>query len=228
MYKRVIIALDVDSLEETKRFIFPEALIYKVGWRLFANEGFRVFDFMNKKGKKVFLDLKIGDIPSTVEASLKKILTFNPYMITIHAISGAETIKRAVVLRNETNRGTIILGVTLLTSLSDKEVRKMGFCKGIEDAVNRLTEIIEEAGADGVVCSPMELEMISSTKLLKITPGIRLSVPSEDQKRVASPYEAFQMGADFIVVGREILTASDPRRRFFDILRDAGFLDFAG
>ncbi len=228
MYRRVIIALDVDSLEDAERFIFPEALVYKVGWRLFANEGFRVFDFMDKRGKKIFLDLKLGDIPSTVEAALRKIFSFKPYMTTIHAISGMETIRRAKNLRDELSKDTIILGVTLLTSLSDSEVREMGFTGGIEDGVKRLAHILEKSGADGIVCSPKELLLLEESKLLKVVPGIRLTAPKDDQKRVATPYEAFQSGADFIVVGREILTAADPRRRFFEILQDAGFLDFAG
>lgn len=228
MYRRVIIALDVDSLEEAERFIFPEALVYKVGWRLFASEGFKVFDFMDKRGKKIFLDLKLGDIPSTVSSALKKILSFKPYMTTIHAISGMETIRRAKELRDELSKDTIIVGVTLLTSLSDAEVREMGFAGGIEDGVKRLARLLEKAGADGLVCSTKELLLLEDSKLLKVVPGIRLTAPKEDQKRVATPYEAFQSGADFIVVGREILSAEDPRRRFFEILQDAGFLDFAG
>jgi len=228
LYRRVIIALDVDSLDEAKRYIFPEALIYKVGWRLFANEGFKIFDFMDRAGKKVFLDLKLGDIPSTVEAALRRILRFKPYMTTLHAISGIETIKRAKQIRDEISMDTILLGVTLLTSLSDSEVREMGFSGGIKDTVKRLATLLEKAGADGLVCSTKELLLLQDVKLLKVVPGIRLTSPADDQKRVATPYEAFQSGADFIVVGREILMAEDPRRKFFEILKDAGFLDFAG
>ena len=226
MYRRVIIALDVDSLHEAERFIFPEAYVYKVGWRLFSKEGFKALTFLEGKGKRAFLDLKLGDIPSTVTSALREIFKYNPYMTTIHAISGRETFKRAKELRNEMEKDTIILGVTLLTSLSQEDVQAMGMTS-VEEGVKTLAKLVEEGGGDGVVCSAAELPLLQGFKLLKVVPGIRLAEERGDQKRVATPYEAFQSGADFIVVGREILHAPDPRRRFVEILMDAGFLDLA-
>jgi len=226
VYRRVIVALDVDSLEEAERFIFPEAYVYKVGWRLFAREGFKALKFLEGKGKKVFLDLKLGDIPSAVEAALREIFKYSPYMTTIHAVSGKEAFVRARALREEMGKDTIILGVTLLTSLSSEDVKAMGIAS-VEEGVKALAGVVEAGGGDGVVCSAQELMLLKDFKLLKVVPGIRLAEEKGDQKRVATPYEAFQSGADFIVVGREILHAPDPRRRFIEILMDAGFLDFS-
>ncbi len=225
MYRRVIVALDVDSLDEAERFIFPEAYVYKVGWRLFAKEGFKTLEFLEGKGKRVFLDLKLGDIPSTVEAALREIFKYNPYMTTIHAVSGKEAFSKARDLRESMGKDTIILGVTLLTSLSPEDVVAMGM-GSVQEGVKALAKVVEEGGGDGVVCSTQELPLLKDLKLLKVVAGIRLAEEKEDQKRVATPYEAFQSGADFIVVGREILRAEDPRRRFIEILMDAGFLDF--
>ncbi len=226
MYRRVIIALDVDSIQEAEKFIFPEAYVYKVGWRLFAKEGFAALKFLEGKGKRAFLDLKLGDIPSTVTSALKEIFKYNPYMTTIHAISGREVFSRAKKLRDEMGKDTIILGVTLLTSLGQEDVRAMGIAS-VEEGVVALARLVEEGGGDGVVCSATELPLLKETGLLKVVPGVRLAEGKNDQKRVTTPYEAFQSGADFIVVGREILRAPDPRRRFVEILMDAGFLDLA-
>ncbi len=226
MYKKIIISLDVDSLGEASKFIFEGPAVYKVGWRLFSAAGFQVFDFLEGAGKKVFLDLKFFDIPNTVEKAVRNLLRFKPYALTIHALAGKEVIKRVAKARDELSPDTLLLAVTVLTSLSAEDLRELGMEREPGFYVRKLAELAKESGADGIVCSGQELDLVRDLQLLRVVPGVRLSSEKHDQKRVITPHEAFEKGADFIVVGRPILEADDPKRAFQEIAADAGFVEW--
>lgn len=217
--------MDVDSLEEARKFLIPEPLIYKVGWRLFSSAGTGIFEFFERAGKKVFLDLKFFDIPNVIEKAVMNLLTFRPYAITVHALAGAEMLKRVVIVRDKVSPDTLILAVTILTSLSEEDLRDFGMEKEVSFYVRNLAMMASRAGVDGLVCSGRELELLSDINLLKVVPGVRLSSQVHDQKRVVTPHEAFEKGADYIVVGRPVLQAPDPRRAFLEIAADAGFVE---
>jgi orotidine-5'-phosphate decarboxylase len=225
--KRVIVALDVDGMEEVKKFfgLLREIEIFKIGPRLFLNYGSEIIDFLRKEGKKVFLDLKFHDIPNTVYHSVKEATKLGVSMITIHTLGGKEMIKSAVKgAEEESGRLGIekpkIMGVTVLTSMDEENSKEVGFAYSIEEMVKRLSLLAFENGADGVIASPREIKIIRDSigeNFLIATPGIRFEEGKDDQKRTLSPSEAFRLGANYIIIGRPIL--SQPEKVIEELLK---------
>ena len=210
MNKKLIVALDFDSAELALNFLEnldPQKCLVKVGLELFISEGWKILDLISEKGFEIFLDLKLHDIPNTVANSVRKISNFNVALTTIHLNGGKDMIEAASL-----EKGNIkILGVSILTSLSENDIFEITNTE-FDTYFNNLISIASNTNIDGVVCSPNELIKLKNFKKLKVVPGIRNDISNDDQKRVMSSIEAYQKGADFIVVGRPITKSEDPRK----------------
>jgi orotidine-5'-phosphate decarboxylase len=185
----------------------PEKCLVKVGLELFISEGWKILDLISEKGFEIFLDLKLHDIPNTVANSVRKISNFNVALTSIHLNGGKDMIEAA-----SSEKGNIkILGVSILTSLSKNDIFEITHTE-FETYFNNLISIASKTNIDGVVCSPNELEKLKNFNKLKVVPGIRNDISDDDQKRVMSSMDAYEKGADFIVVGRPITKSEDPKK----------------
>tara|TARA_A100000164_G_scaffold306392_1_gene282853 strand:+ start:322 stop:972 length:651 start_codon:yes stop_codon:yes gene_type:complete len=210
MNKKLIVALDFDSAELALKFLEnldPKKCLVKVGLELFISEGWKILDLISEKGFEIFLDLKLHDIPNTVANSVRKISNFNVALTTIHLNGGKDMIEAATLEKG----GIKILGVSILTSLSKNDIFDITHTE-FDTYFNNLISIASKTNIDGVVCSPFELEKLKDFNKLKVVPGIRNDILDDDQKRVMSSMEAYEKGADFIVVGRPITKSEDPRK----------------
>lgn len=216
---KVILALDVENQREAKYFVnklYPKIKIFKVGAQLFTQAGPTIVNFINKKGAKVFLDLKYFDIPNTVANAVRAAARLKVSMLTLHILGDEEMLKLAVKAAKEESRllklkRPLLIGVTVLTS---KEANSSD--------VLTLTKLGLDCGLDGVVCSVQEAALLRKEikkKFLIVTPGIRpLGIPSNDQKRTATVDAAIKAGSDFLVIGRPVLKAKDPLKAFKEII----------
>lgn len=221
--EKLILALDVSEHSHAIELVekFKDYIgIYKVGLELFISCGPKIVEDINKKGKKVFLDLKFHDIPNTVSKAAIASTRLGVYMFNLHTSGGLEMMKKCrdniveICLKENIERPKI-LGVTVLTSLSREVLRdELGIQHGLRTHVKQLSGLALKAGLDGVIASAREAEIIRShcgRGFLIVTPGIRPSwTPPDDQKRTATPKEAIRAGADYIVMGRGILQQTDP------------------
>lgn len=219
---RPIIALDFASKEQALEFLnnFDESLFVKVGMELFYQEGPELVREINGRGHDVFLDLKLHDIPNTVESAMRGIAKMDVAMVNVHAAGGIEMMKAAK--RGLAGSNTQLIAVTQLTSTSEEEMQKEQLiAASLEESVVHYARLADEAGLHGVVCSVHEAEAIGDAcgeEFLRVTPGIRpAQVSADDQKRVATPAEARAQGSTHIVVGRAITKASDPKNSYREI-----------
>ncbi|MCX5687845.1 MAG: orotidine-5'-phosphate decarboxylase [Candidatus Omnitrophica bacterium] len=219
---KVIVALDVNTLKEEDRLLdilSEHVQVFKIGIELFYSCGVKSIELVKKYDKDIFLDLKFHDIPNTVYAASKLAAKLGVFMFNVHASGGIDMMKKAVEGAEEESEklGVArpnILGVTVLTSLDSEALKKTGINKSPEEQVLNLARLAKEAGLDGLVASPEEIVSIRKNigkDFLIVTPGVR---PEEseagDQKRVSTPKEAFERGADYIVIGRPVTKAKDP------------------
>jgi orotidine-5'-phosphate decarboxylase len=193
---------------------------------LYAAAGMKLVSQLASFGKKVFLDLKLYDIGETVKRATRRISeTGDVDFLTVHG--SREIMRAAVEGRGESK--TKLLGVTVLTSFDEQDLADLGFPTPIGDLVDLRVKNALETGMDGVVCSALEIERvrkIAGTKLKIVTPGVRSAkAASNDQKRVATPAEAIRSGADFLVIGRQVTRAADPRHACEEILAEVGVRD---
>lgn len=229
--RRVIIALDVKDKEEALTLVsrLREASIFKVGLELFTAEGPALFKKLKVLRKSVFLDLKLHDIPNTVAGAVRSAVRLGVEMMTIHASGGRDMMaKAAEAASGEAERlktpRPILLGVTVLTSLKNGDLREIGFPPDAAGQVLRLAGLARAAGLDGVVCSPREIELVKrefGRDFLVVTPGIRpLWAAAQDQKRIMTPGEAVERGADYLVVGRPVTGDPSPADAFAKIVEE--------
>jgi orotidine-5'-phosphate decarboxylase len=212
----VVLALDVPGAREALTLVegLPDADFVKVGLQLFTSAGAEVVKALRGLGRRVFLDLKLHDIPSTVAHAVESAARMEVALLTLHASGGRAMLRAArEVLPRGTGPG--LLAVTVLTSLDDRGLAEAWGRTDLdaEEEVVRLARLAEEEGMDGVVASVREITSIreSAPALRVLTPGIRLPGDAAgDQRRVASPAEAARLGADYLVVGRSVTTAADP------------------
>lgn len=213
---RPIIALDFSSFEEVKNFLslFPadEKLYVKIGMELYYAEGPEVVTHVKKLGHSVFLDLKLHDIPNTVESAMCVLARLGVDMTNVHAAGGVEMMKAA---RRGLGQGPKLIAVTQLTSTSEEQMKDyQNIQTSLEESVLHYATRTYEAGLDGVVCSAHEVKGIKervNTDFVCLTPGIRPSGSAVgDQKRVMTPKDARAIGSDYIVVGRPITQAENP------------------
>nr|MBU1328961.1 orotidine-5'-phosphate decarboxylase [Candidatus Omnitrophota bacterium] len=226
MKNTIIVALDVNTLKEEERLLntlSSEVQIFKIGMELFYSCGVKAIELVKKYDKDIFLDLKFHDIPNTVYAASKIAVRFGVFMFNVHASGGIDMMRKAVEGAEEESEKlgvarSKILGVTVLTSMDKEALKKMGIDKSAQDQVLSLAILAKEAGLDGVVASPEEITAIrknTGKDFLIVTPGVRpKGSETGDQKRVATPKEAFQRGADYIVIGRPVTKAKDPVKAF--------------
>jgi len=222
---RLIIALDVPSAAEALKIVRqlgPAISTYKVGNQLFTAEGPGVVRELVGSGKKVFLDLKFHDIPNTVSGGVRSAGGMGVSMLTVHAAGGSAMLRAAVEAARQAPKPPLILAVTVLTSLSDADLHETGVAGRTQDHALVLATLAQNCGCDGVVASPHETSMIRhdlGAGFLIVTPGIRPAGSGKgDQSRVNTPSGAIAAGADYLVVGRPITGAADPRRASEEIV----------
>lgn len=219
MGKDVIIACDFASAESTFEFLdkfTDEKPFVKIGMELFYAEGPSIVREIKKRGHKIFLDLKLHDIPNTVKKSMAVLSKLDVDMTNLHAAGTVEMMKAAVEgLTRPDGTRPILIAVTQLTSTSEERMRnELLINASINDTIVKYAENAKEAGLDGVVCSPLEAGMVKaacSDNFITVTPGVRFADGEKgDQVRVTTPEEANRIGSDYIVVGRPITAADDP------------------
>jgi len=212
--ERLIVALDAPDVSEAERLVAElgdSVRFYKIGMELAYGGGLGLAPKLAAAGKKVFVDLKLHDIPNTVERATAQIAKLGAYFLTVHAYP--QTMRAAAA--GARGLGLKLLAVTVLTSCDDADLAEAGYALGVRALVARRAAQAQAAGVDGLVASASEAAMLRATigdSLLLVTPGIRPSGASAgDQKRVATPAQAIADGADYLVVGRPVTQASDPR-----------------
>lgn len=230
--KRLIFALDVDAFEAAKRWVkllHEQVGVFKVGKQLFTRCGPDVVRMVRAEGGEVFLDLKYHDIPNTVAMAGVEACRLGVRMFNVHALGGREMMAKTVAEvdarypRGSTER-PLLLAVTILTSSTEETLHEVGIERPVRELVPRLARLAQAAGMDGVVASPQEVGLIRAAcgaDFTIVTPGVRpASVALDDQKRVMTPGEAIAAGADYLVVGRPISAAVDPRAAADNILAE--------
>jgi orotidine-5'-phosphate decarboxylase len=211
--ERLIVALDVPSLDAAQAMVArlgSAVSFYKIGYQLAFAGGLDYASELTQSGKRVFLDLKLHDIGNTVAAGVKSVAGLGASFLTVHAYP--QVMQAAVAAREHNLR---ILAVTVLTSLNDADLKETGDATTVAELAARRAAQARDLGVDGLVCSPKEvanLRRIGGAGLILVTPGIRpAGSDTGDQKRVATPAAAIAAGADYLVVGRHIIAAPDPK-----------------
>lgn len=216
---RIIVALDFDEVSQALAVVsrlHPSTCRLKVGKELFTLGGPALVEKLLMQGFRVFLDLKFHDIPHTVAQACKAAAELGVWMITVHTLGGRKMLEAAREAVASTSQRPLLIGVTLLTSLDGDDLRDIGIGGTVEDHVVSLAGLAQQTGLDGVVCSAQEarsLRVRYGPGFCLVTPGIRpAGAAAQDQRRVMTPTEALQAGADFLVIGRPISRAPDPQQ----------------
>ena len=233
--ERIIVALDVPTADDALAIV--EELgdsvgAFKIGMQLFGAAGPQFVRDLTGRGLRVFLDLKVHDIPNTVASAGLEAAKMGVWMFNVHAAGGSEMMRRTVDSVVEFCGSTgatrpLITGVTVLTSADQKALGEIGVQGHVEEQVSRLAALSFDAGLDGVVASPREVgivrKAVNDRSFLAVTPGIRpLDATSDDQKRVTTIGEAFAGGSDYVVIGRPIIAATDRRFALEKLVEEAG------
>ena len=215
MTSPIIVALDYQQQKQAFQFLDecdPKLCRVKVGKGMFTRFGPDFVKSIINRGYDVFLDLKFHDIPNTVYDACRAAVDLGVWMLNVHACGGADMLAKA---KQAVADDALLIAVTVLTSLQDEDLYRIGSMITIEELVLRLAELAKQHGLDGVVASGQEAQSIKSalgSSFKVVTPGIRLAADSlDDQKRVMTPEEAFKAGADYLVIGRSITNASNPK-----------------
>lgn len=233
MNNPIIIALDVSSREELEK-VLPKSLsdlkpFVKVGMELFYQEGPALVKALKEEGFKIFLDLKLHDIPTTVRKAMRGLAKLGVDMVNVHAAGGAKMMNEALKGLEEGTpseaKRPLLIAVTQLTSTDQEMLEKeILINEPIEDVVCAYAKLAFRSGLDGVVCSPWEAQRVkqaTAETFITVTPGIRLaSEQADDQKRIATPGKARALGSDYIVVGRSITRSDNPVEAYQQILKE--------
>lgn len=219
--KDVIVALDFRDRKEAMDFLgkFKEGIYVKVGMELYYSEGPQIVKEIKEMGHKVFLDLKIHDIPNTAKGAMRSILKLDADMVNLHASGGSVMMKAAMEACAEEGKNPLVIAVTQLTSTTEALMQEELLITGtLQDTVKAYAENAKKSGLSGVVCSALEVPLIREhlgSDFITVTPGIRpLDTENSDQKRVVTPEKARELGSDYIVVGRPITGAKDPEQAY--------------
>ena len=217
MNKKIIVALDLNNIKKAKKLVKElkkEVYAFKIGHEFFYNFGIDGYKKIYSICPRIFLDLKLHDIPNTVQKGLKAISKLKPLFTTIH-ISGGDDMQKISLLKN--NKKTKIIGVTILTSLDERQTMKYYNEKKVNILVKKFANYAKKNNLAGLVCSPLEIEVVRKEvgkKMILIVPGIRteksMDLKKDDQKRTLNPIEAINLGADFLVIGRPIIESKNP------------------
>jgi len=229
--EKLIVAIDTDDLDKAKKMIDNlegSVDIFKVGLEQYLSTRGKVVDYLKEKNKKIFLDLKFHDIPNTMQSAIRAGVRDEVWMMTIH-VSDIEGMRQCAKAASEEAerlniKRPIIVGVTVLTSLSDQDLNDIGCSLGTEELAIKRAKLAKEAGIDGVVCSAQEVDKIVEScgeDFVTVCPGIRpKSAEVGDQKRVVTPEDAIRKGAHYLVVGRPITKSENPKESAINIVRE--------
>lgn len=222
--RKLIVALDVPSVADAERLVEQlgsAVVFYKIGLELAYVGGIALGERLIAAGNAVFFDLKLHDIPNTVARAAARLAATGASFMTVHAYP--QTMAAALEGRGRQD-GLRLLGVSVLTSMDDADLARAGYGMGVADLVRRRARQAQEAGMDGLVCAPTEIDAVRATvgaALTLVTPGIRPAGSAiGDQKRIMTPAEALAAGADHLVIGRPITAAPDPRAAAAAILAE--------
>jgi orotidine-5'-phosphate decarboxylase len=213
----VIVALDFASAQPALDLVArlsPDLCRLKVGKELFTRSGPALVENLQQSGFEVFLDLKFHDIPNTVAAAVRAAADLGVWMVNIHASGGRRMMEAAVAELEGLDNKPLLIGVTVLTSMSDADLNELGYEETAAQRVQRLAALAADCGLDGVVCSALEAPALREARgegFCLVTPGIRLAGDAAgDQRRVVTPADALALGSDYLVIGRSITAAADP------------------
>jgi orotidine-5'-phosphate decarboxylase len=222
----VIVPLDFPDAESALALaarLDPKLCRVKVGKELFVASGPDVVHKLQERGFDVFLDLKFHDIPNTVAGACRAAARLGVWMVNVHASGGEAMMRAAREALAGVSRPPLLIGVTILTSLAEADLERVGFTGPVQENVERLARLARACGLDGVVCSAQEAQAIrraTGPDFTLVTPGIRLEAgSSDDQARVVTPREAVRLGADYLVIGRPITQSPDPAATLESIRR---------
>ena len=212
--KKIIVALDSKDINKTIKLVKilkKDVYCFKLGYQFFFNFGLEGYKKIFTICPKIFLDLKLHDIPNTVEKGLEALVKMRPIFTTIHISGGDEMMEATRLIKKNTK----ILGVSILTSMDNKQTLKYYNQKKVSTLVRKFAQSAKKNNLDGIVCSPKEIKYIRKeigNDFIIVTPGIRIAkkIKSDDQKRVETPKRAIDLGANFIVIGRPITQSKDP------------------
>jgi len=229
--ERLIFALDVDHFEEAQKLVMElkdHVGMFKVGKQLFTHCGPKIVDFIKIKNSKVFLDLKYHDIPNTVAKAAIEAAKLGVDMFNVHAMGGFTMMKEARAALHDAAKDLRIqrpkmIGVTVLTSLDNAELQRMGIDITVDALTKNLTLLTKEAGMDGVVAGGSEITLIRELcgkEFVIVTPGVRIEERQDDQKRTIGPAEAIRKGATYIVLGRAVRDNPNPGALLDKICKD--------
>ena len=214
----IIVAIDENNFKKASSIVDnldSDKCMVKIGSVAFNSIGPDIIFYVAEKGFDIFLDLKLHDIPNTVKKSIEGLISYPIKMLTIHISGGREMMTAAMEAVSGTD--IKIFGVTALTSLSNNDTSEI-FKRTSAEQVSKMLDLADSTGLDGGVCSPHELELVSQKQsLLSITPGIRMKDSNDDQKRVMTPKEAINLGADYLVIGRPITKSIDIKKSLNEI-----------
>ena len=224
---KVIVALDYADVASTLNLVNqldPTLCKLKVGKELFTAAGPQLVEKLIAKNFQVFLDLKFHDIPITVKNACEAASNLGVWMLNVHASGGSAMMQAALEGVNKSKHQPYLIAVTVLTSMNQASLNEIGIETSVENHVLKLAKLTENAGLHGVVCSALEAQLLKKhvkNDFLLVTPGIRpASASLDDQSRVLTPRQALQMGASYLVIGRPITQASNPKQALIDILKE--------
>ena len=213
----VIVALDFADEKQTLQFVrrlSPELCQIKIGKELFTATGRHLVEQLVNQGFKVFLDLKYHDIPNTVASACKIAAQMGVWMVDMHASGGQRMMEAAAEAVSQFQQRPYLIGVTVLTSMTQTDLAQTGVDRSIDEQVMHLAKLSQQSGLDGVVCSAQEAVILRDQlgkEFLLVTPGIRLNSKSEDdQRRIMTPKDALAAGSSYLVMGRPITRSADP------------------
>ncbi len=212
--KRIIVALDSSNFDKVKKLaetLKKDVYAFKIGYQFFFNFGIKGYKKIHSICPNIFLDLKLHDIPNTVEKGMDALLKIKPKLTTIHISGGDQMMKAAI--KNKKN--TKVLGVSILTSIDNSQTKKFYNQKDVSILVRKFSKFAKKNKLDGVVCSPNEIKYVRKEvgkNFIIVTPGIRINnkIKSDDQKRIQTPKKAIELGADYLVIGRPITESKNP------------------
>lgn len=222
--ERIIVALDLGSQDEVEKALkkLPEIRFVKVGMELFYSMGPSLIYSLKDRGLKVFLDLKVHDIPNTAAGAMRSLSRLGCDLLNLHCAGGLEMMQRA---REAVGESTKLIGVTQLTSINQSILNEqLGIPLTVEESVLKYAQLAKQAGLSGVVCSPLEvtaIKRVCGQDFLAVTPGVRpQGSGTQDQKRTMTPGEAICSGSDYLVIGRPILANPNPHGAFLKIVEE--------
>jgi len=221
---KIIVALDFPTDQEALALaaqLDPKQCRLKVGKEMFTRYGPALVEQLQVRGFEIFLDLKFHDIPNTVAGACRSAAAMGVWMMNVHCLGGRKMMTEAANALAQSAQAPLLIGVTILTSMGEDDIGEVGIAGPIAQRVLSLAQLAQDAGLDGIVCSPLEITSVREAlgvDFALVTPGIRPATSAaDDQKRIMTPAQALTTGASYLVIGRPITQAKDPLQALADI-----------